>query len=310
MKKLLTILAAFIFSFIIIELFVRYIIKYPSYGVEKKMYGIRADNHAQNIFKPYSKYWNVEGGNQVYKRNNLGLPGTDIHVSDSAKYIFVLGSSFVEALQVPPEKMATSIFAQKLKKNNPSYEVLNLGCSGHDAMDSYLRTLYFAGFFNPQKVILILESDHLGWLKGNQPIKNDTIKIQFVEKNNLLTKLNKLIRNNSSFIEMIFRSIGRNIENKNGEDSKKNMQNIQDEINAIYTKIFNFYKKQFPNKFEIILIGKDYSFNNNITAIAKNLKIRTYSGNICTKENCFNGSGHLNIKGNKELGEMLHEKFF
>ena len=90
MNRFITIIIAFIFAFILNELFVRFVIKYPNYGVEKKMIGIRADDQVQNIFKPYSKYWNVEGGNRVFKRNNLGLPGTDVNISNSSKYILFL----------------------------------------------------------------------------------------------------------------------------------------------------------------------------------------------------------------------------
>ena len=83
----------------------RYGLGYPVYGLDKKV-KIR-DIGWSNIWKPYSEYWNVEGGNRKFSRNNIGLPGLNVKIADDSKYIYILGSSFVEALQIPPEMIAT-----------------------------------------------------------------------------------------------------------------------------------------------------------------------------------------------------------
>lgn len=64
MKKLFLILAAFISALIITEIIVQFIIQYPKYGVEKSILGVPYPGR-EFIYKPHSKYWNVEGGNKI-----------------------------------------------------------------------------------------------------------------------------------------------------------------------------------------------------------------------------------------------------
>ena len=92
------------------ELAVRYILGFPTYGVDKKLLGIKSSTSTSNIFYPHSKYYNVEDGYKVYKRNNLGLYGKDVSWNKNDTLIYVLGSSYLEAAPTPPDSMAVSHF--------------------------------------------------------------------------------------------------------------------------------------------------------------------------------------------------------
>src|ERR1039457_5321858 len=77
LKRVLVVCLAFAGALVLAELFVRYLVHYPLYGVSERVYGMRAPGISSNVFSPYSENWSVEGGNRVYRRNNLGLTGVD-----------------------------------------------------------------------------------------------------------------------------------------------------------------------------------------------------------------------------------------
>ena len=101
MKKIALVLLAFVTAFIITELIVRYVLSYPAYGVESSIMGIPYSGK-ELTYAPHSKYWNVEGGNNVFSRNNAGLNGIDIADIRTSGKIFLLGNSFIKASEVLP----------------------------------------------------------------------------------------------------------------------------------------------------------------------------------------------------------------
>ena len=125
MKRILLLTAAALVALALAELFVGIVLGYPSYGAKEKI-NICSYKDFQLIFYPYTKYWNVEGGNQIFKRNNLGFPGIDVKISKDSKYILMLGNSALEGLQINPEAMCTSVFQKKLNRVYSTYQVVNL----------------------------------------------------------------------------------------------------------------------------------------------------------------------------------------
>lgn len=153
MKKFLIVLAAFLFSVIANELVVRFIIGYPAYGVEKSIEGIPYPGQ-ELMFKPHSKYWSVEGGNKVFSRNNIGLQGSNVIVSNSSKYIFVLGNSFIKGAETEQSEIATSVFQSMLNPNFSKYQVINLGFYAHNPFQLWFIAQYFERIYPPAYVML------------------------------------------------------------------------------------------------------------------------------------------------------------
>ncbi len=60
MKKISLLILAFIFAFLLSELFIRYVIQYPCYGLSYKVHYRRGGDYWTNIWKPYTKCWNVD----------------------------------------------------------------------------------------------------------------------------------------------------------------------------------------------------------------------------------------------------------
>jgi len=316
MKKFILLFLAILLALVINELFVRYIIQYPIWGVKNKIIGIRSsENGIQNEYFPYSKYWNVESGNKVFLRNNLGFWGIDVDTNINSKYIIVLGSSYIEAQQVPPEASAVSIFFAKIKKNNLNYQVINLGYSGHDPYDSYLRILYYEKYYHPSIVLLVLNSNNIKWLNRHSYPFNFKVNDNFGKKQSgIKLRSMKLLRNHLSS----FNLIANYILGGNGNDAKKIEQGneyfYQGVLNAQnLVKLFDcltVYQKKYSNNFVCVSVDSNLKSNRLIENWCKDNKVNfVHSENIEVPKNLLHGSGHFNQAGNLQLGNYLYDTF-
>lgn len=304
MKKISLLILAFIFAFLLSELFIRYVIQYPYYGLSYKVHYRRGGDYWTNIWKPYTKYWNVESGNHIFTRNNLGLPGSDVSLNSPQK-IAVLGSSYVEALQVKPKNIATSIFQEQLKKRFADIAVFNLGCSGHDPYDSWFRLLYFKKRINFQKVILILEKDYTDWFSRHPKPFCFQPDNQFGTINNSKTvKLQTLLRNNFSYFALLANGTKGKTNNSEKEipnSANKNTLEVSQELLSCLKQFDSIYE----NDFILISITEDQDFNHDLDTLCRQNGINYISCPLLDKELQLHGNGHLNELGNQRLGQAL-----
>ena len=321
LKKIFIFFIFFIIALIINEIIFAKIIGYPRYGVYKKIHGIRkTENEISEIYYPHSKYWTVEGGNKVYTRNNIGLPGKDVIINDSINYIFVLGDSFVEAYQVSPLKMATSIFddnIDKIKKEN-LFEVINLGHSGHTAYDCYLRCSFYKNKYFPYAVFLVISSVSDEDLKFNKFIKFNSNDVAVYDIKSPLVEMQRILRNKMTLINIS----ALYLKNINLSEQKEKFSNLQNNPNnSVYR-----YNESDSNRFNLLNVllnfKNDYdkfyaviaTYNEKDSTVIKNFcdknGIKIYfKKDILRKENRINHIGHLNETGNLELGNELTKIF-
>ncbi len=310
-KKTLLLFCAMILAFLAAEIVIKNIIGYPPYGVKMKVFGIQNFTRTQKIYLPNSPYWVVEGGNHVYYRNNLGLPGTDIRVADSQKFIFILGSSFMEAYQMPPGKMASSLFFSSIQKADPDLQVLDLGSSGHDPYDSYFRALYFTRSYKPDKIILLLDNIYSDWMKRHRhPLDFEPSSEFGREDNRFTTRISTLMRNNFSILDLFIRAVSK----KNNEDPGESPR--QTDVQAANTGIpdmqtcLQHYASKYGADFTCLSIIPDTTINRNLASFCKTLNINfRFDPCILIPENRINQNGHLNEKGNYELGKFITGSF-
>lgn len=103
--------------------------------------------------------WRKEGYSRC-RYDNWGIPGTgrkvEIERNPEVKRIAMIGDSYVEALQVFPEKSTCLLLEKKLNacKSTTKTEVLNFGVQGHNLSQTYVRLKDFVINFNPDLVIL------------------------------------------------------------------------------------------------------------------------------------------------------------
>jgi len=309
MKKIIIFLFAVIISFFFTELIVRFALHYPVYGVEKKVTGLYSDK----LFFPYSEYWNVEGGNHVFSRNNLGLPGIDVKVDSLSKNVMILGTSFVEAFQFPPEDIATSVFQKKLQQNSSRFQVINLSYSGNDPYDSYFRLSYFEKEIKPSFVILLVDDIYNEWLKKHKhPLNFDSPENFGKEKSGFTQRLFTNLRNHFALINLVARAL-QSEENANETietDKPISQEQIRDQdIPADLFTCLIEYKKKYSDRFLCLSIMDNDSVNAQLSSFCSQNKISFDCKKLNIEENKINGEGHLNLKGNKLLGDFFYESF-
>jgi len=305
-RKTLLILAAFIFSFAAAEFIVGSILVFPKYGVERKMLGVRSSPGHQNIYKSHSQYWNSNGKFEIYIRNNLGLPGIDVDTSNVSKYIFVLGSSFVENQYLKPELISTSVFQTILKRSNNRFNVLNLGYSGFDPYDSFRRAHYFGETYKPEFVILVINSYNAGSFKLS-PESFILDKNSFSTDNSFATNFNLFLRNNSSFIRLVS-ILFQNKEEQTVEPEKENSQNINTDLANLEICLKSFSEK-YKDKFMCVSITSNDSMNRKIEEFCNKNNINFEYSGIMVPEYQFANDWHLNEKGNNALGAFLYNSY-
>lgn len=306
-KKLFAITAAFITAIVFSEILIGSILGFPKYGVEVKMKGLRCSPGHQNLYKPFSKYWNPKGKFEIYRRNNLGLPGIDIDTGVNSKYVCVLGSSFIENNYVKPENMSTSVLQNLLKNYDKNYNVLNLGYNGYDPYDSFRRIAFFEEYYRPESVILVINAYNSDSYKLTaNPF--DLHKNSFSTDNSLNSKINLLIRNNSAAARLILTLL-------QGATAEQVVEPVEEPIEAGKVDLTDLeiclmqFSKKYKDKFMCVSIMKSDTLNKRIVAFCKLNNIKYEYADIMKKDNQMEGDWHLNEKGNSELGNFMSEMY-
>lgn len=314
-NKITVVITSLLVALFINEMVVKYAIGYPTFGLDKKVSGIRSpfsESGWQNLYTPYSKYWNVEGGNIVEQRNNFGLPGNDITMNEKTNAVYVLGDSYLEAFQMKRDKMATVIFQHFINNEKLDFSVVNLAYSGHDPYDLYFRLKYFETMFRRGYVILVLPSDKLDLLKRSKNLDFTLAGKQVAEKSGIGYKVEKILRNSfASFnlFKYLFeeeREIGAEKQNKLIERNKD--YDYSDKYLLLDNVVIQYYK-EYGKDFLLLSTASDTSLNKHLEEFCNNNNINFTQDNISETDYRINGNGHLNEKGNAKLGEFLSKAF-
>ncbi len=111
-------------------------------------------------FNNKSVCWRREGFSRTVF-DCWGIPGTGrdikLYREPGVRRIAMIGDSYVEALQVPPESTACLLLEKKLNEKNYSagkFEILNFGVQAHNLSQTYVRLKDFVINFKPEIVIL------------------------------------------------------------------------------------------------------------------------------------------------------------
>ncbi len=305
-RKYLLILLAFIIAFVAVEILIGYILGFPKYGVLCKLKGMRATPGHQNVYKPYSEYWNAKGKFEIYRRNNLGLPGADVNASESSKYVCVLGSSFIENMYIQPGLMSTTVLQSRLKSENNLLNVLNLGYNGYDPYDCLRRMVYYENTYKPGCVMLVINS-----------YKSDSYKLienpfdinpaSMYKDNSFKSNANIFLRNNSAFIRLVSLLF-----QEGEEQAVLPPSGAPPEDEPYLTDIetcLNGFVKRYGNRFICVSIMGNKNVNQKLGQYCKDNNINFEYADIMTPDNQIEGDWHLNEKGNAALGDFLFESY-
>lgn len=314
MKKVALFLLSFVLAFVTVEIFLQYVIGFPTYGVEKKLIGIRsASSGTQNVFIPHSRYFTVEGNLKIYRRNNLGFTGLDVDTSKIKRFVAVLGNSYVQAYEVPPESTAVAILQQKLRKGSSGFEVINLGIAGHDLIDLLYRVNYYRKTYIFEKVVLVIQDSQADVLKRQSKIEFDQT-LQVVQNKSLFTKIMISVRNHSVLFDLLAKTINSKEEQGDATENKATKSNPKEPVyNEDYDlnlkNIFEEYYKILGEQFVVVNIAptEQVSIPKKASRYLKEKGIKYKFTPINIPANQINGKGHFNLQGNSKLGEVLYE---
>ena len=313
MKKLLIILSALLLALAAAEIIVDKIVGYPKkIGQRKYTYATHIYNNEILKWKdPYTKYWTVEGNNKVYRYNNLGFPGSDLYINDSSKFIFMLGDSFLEALQVNPDKMAVSVFTNLLKGTD--IKPVNLGSSNNDPYILWFRANFYEKFFKPDYVCLFVTCFEILDLnfQTHKPPFDFSIPDNFgsVITESPAERFANIFRNNTALINLIA--------NGSGYTNPRTTKLVQDSTGKVdfnkdvvlLRECLVKYKEKYGSKFFVVSIEPDEDNNKLLSDVCAGLNINYLRKNLLTNENILHGGSHLNELGNQKLGELFYDAF-
>jgi len=311
MKKVLLLVLAAIAAFVCAEGIVAKIIGYPTYGLGRKMLGIRGLDRPVNIFKPYARYWTVEGGNRVFRLNNIGLPGDDVKTAADSKYVFVLGSSYVEAYQWPPSKIASSLFQNKLQIQDATYQVLNLGINGQDPYDLYWRAIYYEKTYPPAMVFLVLDRTlDERFERHPHPLNFDPRAKVPRPLDSAIMNGAILLWNHSAFLNLVSNLvINRTSEGRAGQAQGSFPLKSPALLGSDLRTCISKFKEKFFDRFVLIAMSEGKESDASLRDFCRVEGIRFMSRDILEPRYRLSGRGHLNGEGNQILAETLYEAF-
>ncbi len=313
LKKLLITICGILTALIIVELAIRFVVAYPVTPKRKQIIFLSENDHFHHIslYAPHSEFWSVEGGCRKFRRNNAGLPGTDITISDSSRYVFLAGSSFIEAYQVEGDSTASAIFQNKLQKCiSPRLQVLNLGESKLDVYTAWFRIILFAEKYKPDKIVLAIEDFHRDWLEEYDNLSFDAPEdFCLPVESSLRFRISEVLVHYSSFLNLlreIYWHGGRKVKELLDETRPVDDNEMPE---AFIESLFQFHES-YGDDFLLVSFSDNEEINRILESFCKMHDINfQYTETILLPQNRFNGDGHLNLEGNRKLGEFLYEAF-
>lgn len=314
MKKAILLMTAFLISFILTEFVLGSVIGFPRYVLGSKKYRMHSSLGPYNtirILPPYYTSWNTEGGFKITRRNNVGLPGIDILNDQGSRNVVLLGNSFIEGSQYQGKYIAAGYLQEKLVNMSKPLSVVNLGSSAHDPYVLWYRLLFFERYYIPHKVILVYESfERMKYYFSRwAPQLQYEDKLEFRELDTRpLVLVFRHIKNRSSYLNLLSSlvTINKGTNDNTNDGNKKSSITDQETLEYLKMSLVN-YQKKYGNDFIFVSIMRDNPFESELVSFCKENGIN-YSANnrIMLPHNLIKGVGHLNIQGNKLLGDYLY----
>jgi hypothetical protein len=316
MKKTIIIILALCSAFLASEFFVNKIVKYPIRTSSVKYVFMPDTRGFENLKlkESHSKYWSVEGGNNVYYYNNLSITGRDVYPDDKSIIVFVLGDSFVEASTVHPDSTAVTIFQDKLNKLDTNIKALNIGFPNTDPFILWYRMMFFEKLYKPDYVILLVEDLEL--LDMNMQRHPDSLDFSVPANFGSVIPPSKserifdVFRKRFSVFSLLSASIsieGLRKENNSNLDEIY-VKDVEKSIRKFRDCMFK-YKEKYGEKLVVLSFEENTEKNKVIAEVCDSMKINYSNKKLMTPEYRWENIQHLNNKGNKVFGEFLYETF-
>jgi len=310
-KNIFFISVSLLLSFIVSEIIISFFCGYPKYGVKCYVQGLDYRNWDKSrIYKPYSEYMVVEGENKgrVFKRNNNGFPGTNLIRTTKSKNIAVLGSSFIEAQQVYPEQIATSVLQHKLRKSYGDVNVVNIGYRGGNPLNIFRRLKYWDNIFAFDLVVLVL--DHYPYQGLSSDVQTMAkIPDKWVQDNRIEVETYRLARNTSSLINLLIPGL---LVAERPTDKIRKMERTMQHID--YQPLEETFKLYSNERSRLLIVsiatindGDKNEYESKLVKLGALYNIPVFLSDDFGAHFKIHGGGHFNEIGNAHLASILFQ---
>jgi hypothetical protein len=317
----MVVIAALCAAMLLVEVIVAEVVGYPR-RPRNRMVMVNRESGELGLLRweqPYTKFWNVEGGNIVVQFNNVGLPGCDVIHGGEERYIFVLGSSLAEGLQCERQFIGTSVLQSNLRDIYPEYQALNLSISGADPYASWFRTRFFETQFEPSSVILVVDPFYKLWPPRHFRPLDFSLSPSFGGEIvfSPARRLFRWLREKSAFVNIFSEAFREDVAEPNaqadvsnstqmGDSSKQDTKIVLPDLEACLAA----FNQRYGSRFVVVLALDSLSEEGMLIDCCHRLGVaHLVASGVLRSENRLHGTGHLNVEGNRKLGDALYNAF-
>jgi hypothetical protein len=299
MSKVLIILCSAFTAIVLIEgLLSTGIVTIPRYKPNVKYQSL---DDPQVIVKMYPPgYEWINGESKAFIRyNHYGLPGI---VDDGDQSLALCGSSFVMG-QLEREFIASTIVQNHLTSSGSRTSVYNLGDGNHGPYLSFIRAALYDNIHDFDTVVLINDGN---WeAQARHAIGQVFNDLGFREyPATRLVRATGTIRRFSRLLNLF----GIVVNGRFGVGYTASIDNVKRSITLDgYSAALKLFKTKYGNNFIFVDISHDEYLGIKLSELCKDMGIEHYRRSLIKDDNLINGDGHLNYKGNKELGYFIYE---
>lgn len=309
MRRAILLMLSAVTAFALVEIYLFNIAQYPRYPLHNKQFFLDSDLGPYSTLKwfgPYNSFFSVEGGLERVSYNNIGLPGLDIDLASDSPKVFLLGDSFIEARQFDGSEIASGILQKELDKRKLSYNVINLGASGHDPYVLWYRSSFFDDHIKPDKAILVYESfERLRYYFNRwHPPLRFSLGRDFGKELpfSMRQQVTGFLRSRSSLLNLLAALTGDIDKGDDPEAEEVDMILKYDSESEAFAKLLEClqaYKGKYAENFCFVSLMQDCPYDFELKQSCEELGIEFHQfPDIMDPANLINGTGHLNQTGN------------
>lgn len=282
---------------------------YPEYRAPRMYQCIQYRQMKIRQTPPLYEILNGESGTLI-KYNEIGLPGTTSKFVARGKQnlkIAICGSSFIMG-QLPMKDIASSVAQTRLDSLKAGESLFNLGEGNHGPFMSFLRACFFDKKYDFDYVIYINDGNWEKSARQWQDIKYYQ-EISFSEIfPSCYSKAVQRVRSLSRLINIIVIAVHGKY--GVGFTRDQNFADVEPQSLEGYSNALYAFTTAWKNRFVVINVSDMANFNQSLSNLCGKFSIPYYQKNIMKPQYRINGSGHFNLRGNRELGEMIVDVLF
>ncbi len=251
-------------------------------------------------YPPHYEIINGESGDFI-RFNGYGLPGC---TSPHQQRIGLCGSSYVFG-QIEGEYLASLVLQKRLDSTGAGLGVLNLGDGNHGPHKSFIRAVFYDQLIGIDRMIYINDGNWERQASLAPPqLDPGAISFALVPSTDIELAINRL-RGLSKLANLVVLAL----KSRPGLEWSAAVGNYTPPESEIpgYHRALKDFQTRWGERFLVVNISPDAGLNQKLGQTCDELGISYHETPLLIRENRLKGIGHLNRRGNAELGEHIFE---